>query len=131
MSHELTPSSSQIIELLEQDKLTTLIKPLVKEILLFETYIAGTSYIQDQHLFEQLQIGEHLYLIRESGNTYDEKAIIITNKNKQKLGYIPKKDNIIFSRLLDAGKLLSATIKDIKKEKNYYRITININLIDF
>lgn len=41
------------------------------------------------------------------------------NAEKKKLGYIPEKDNIVFSRLMDAGKMLKATISEIKPGEWY------------
>lgn len=72
-----------------------------------------------------------MILRRDTENEYDDRAILVLTQNKQKLGYIPRKDNVIFSRLMDAGKLLTATIKEITFKHNYYYITININLVDF
>lgn len=92
--------------------------------------IAGTSYTEDKTLFEDLKPADSLILRREE-NWFDEKAILILNQNNQKLSYIPRKDNIIFSRLLDAGKLLTAKVKEIKPKGDFYRIKIAIYLIDF
>lgn len=36
-------------------------------------------------------------------------------RTKEKLSYIPEKDNVIFSRLLDAGKLLKAKVNSVEK----------------
>lgn len=48
----------------------------------------------------------------------------------KKLGYVPEKDNIIFARLMDAGKLLRAKIMDIKQKGNYTQVSIGIYLVD-
>ena len=53
------------------------------------------------------------------------------NGEKQKLGYVPEKDNIIFSRLMDAGKLLTAQVKKIEQKGGFRQISIGIYLIDF
>ena len=50
-----------------------------------------------------------LTLHREE-NKFDSNAILILNEDKKKLGYVPEKDNIVFARLMDAGKLLKAKI---------------------
>ncbi|MBQ6555823.1 MAG: HIRAN domain-containing protein [Firmicutes bacterium] len=49
----------------------------------------------------------------------------------KKLGYVPKKDNIVFSRLMDAGKLLIARIKEIEVRGKFNDIKIDIYLVDF
>ncbi len=57
--------------------------------------------------------------------------MLITEDGK-KVGYVPEKDNIIFSRLMDAGKLLSAKVTDIKERSHEFKqISIGIYLIDF
>ena len=43
----------------------------------------------------------------------------------------PEKDNIIFARLLDAGKMLAAKIKGIEKKGSFTKIAIGIYLVDF
>ena len=52
-------------------------------------------------------------------------------QNGKKVGYVPEKDNIIFARLMDAGKLLSATVTDIEKKGSFTQIRIGIYLVDF
>ncbi len=131
MSDDLVISKGNIVSVIEESGITSLIQPLVKEIFLFDTYIAGTSYIEDQSLFENLKVKDHLILRREAQNKFDAKAILVLNDHKQKLGYIPRMDNEIFSRLLDAGKLLTGTVKEIDIDHDFYKIKIDINLVDF
>ena len=56
---------------------------------------------------------------------------MITPINTKKLGYVPEKDNIIFARLMDAGKLLVAKITKISQKGTYTQISIGIYLVDF
>ena len=107
-----------------------IVKPLVNEIHLFDTFIAGTSYIKEKEIFNKLEDGDELILIRENSK-FDSNAIVIKTKNREKLGYVPEKDNVIFSRLLDAGKLLKAKIKNIDKKGTFNKIAIGIYLYDF
>ena len=50
----------------------------------------------------------------------------------KKLGYIPKRDNDIFCRLMDAGKIIHARVYSCYKE-NYdsWYVSIKICMIDF
>ena len=64
-------------------------------------------------------------------NKFDENAILIYTEDRRKLGYIPEKDNLIFARLMDAGKLLAAKIKKIDKKGSFTQISIGIYLVDF
>lgn len=106
-------------------------KPFEREIFLFDTFIAGTTHIEGiEELEPHLEIGDKLDFFREPENTYDEKAIVIKNNNGVKIGYIPKEDNIIFSRLMDAGKLLFGKIIEKEKRGEWIKIEIGIYLKD-
>lgn len=128
--NEMTVKNDVLPALLEKNSLGELIRPLVKEIHLFDTVIAGTIYIEDEEWYAQLQTGEKLSLQRED-NRYDEKAIVIKNGKGDKLGYVPQRDNAVFSRLMDAGKRLSAKVNYARKTDGFYRVGIGIYLEDF
>ena len=107
-----------------------LLKPLVREIHLFDSYVAGTTHLEDPSVLDQIMVDEKLSLIREN-NKFDENAIMIFTESKKRLGYVPEKDNIIFARLMDAGKMLNARIKKIEKKGSFNQISIGIYLVDF
>ena len=130
MADELTLSGGGIVELETEKGLAEMIKPLQKEIHLFDTYVAGTSYLKDKEVLDTIKVNDRLTLQREK-NKYDENAIRILTANGEKLGYVPEKDNIVFSRLMDAGKLLIARIKNIEEKGTFTRIRIGICLVDF
>ncbi|MBR4514072.1 MAG: HIRAN domain-containing protein [Lachnospiraceae bacterium] len=130
MANELTKKEEGVVSLVESRELGDIIKPLVKEIHLFDTYVAGTTYLQDQSVLEEIKIGDKLSLQRED-NKFDSNAVLIFTESKKKLGYIPEKDNIIFARLMDAGKLLRAKISKIQIKGSFTQISIGIYLVDF
>lgn len=128
---DLMIKHDELILLTNNKGIGEVIKPLVKEIHLFDTYIAGTTHLADKSVLEEVVVGNKLTLQREN-NKFDEKAILLFAENGKKIGYVPEKDNIIFSRLMDAGKLLSAKITDIKeRSQNFKQISISIYLVDF
>jgi len=128
---ELTIYKSEAVALTQNGGLDKVIKPLIKEIHLFDTYVAGVSYLKDKTVLESIKIKDRLTLQRED-NKFDDKAILILTSAGKKLGYVPEKDNIIFSRLMDAGKMLVAYITEIKKRSiDYQQISIGIYLVDF
>ena len=128
---ELTIHKSEAVALTQNGGLDTVLKPLIKEIHLFDTYVAGVSYLKDKTVLENIKIKDRLTLQRED-NKFDDKAILILTSEGKKLGYVPEKDNIIFSRLMDAGKMLVAYITEIKKRSiDYQQISIGIYLVDF
>ena len=85
---------------------------------------------EEETLLKEIKIDDKLSLIRED-NKYDSNAIVIKTKENKKLGYVPEKDNIVFARLMDAGKMMIAKIKQIEKKGTFTQITIGIYLVDF
>lgn len=104
-------------------------KPFEKDIFLFDTYVAGTTHIEGIEELEQyLNVEDKLDFFREPDNKYDEQAIMIKTVNGVKIGYVPKKDNVIFARLMDAGKLLFGRISAKEKKGNWIKINIKVYL---
>jgi len=130
MDTDLTVSKKDIIAVADQKGLGEVIKPLSREIHLFDTYIAGTSYLKDKVVLDKIKCGDKLLLQRED-NKFDDNAILVFNEAKEKLGYVPERDNIVFARLMDAGKLLCGKIKSIEPKGSFRLINIEIYLIDF
>lgn len=130
MAEELSIKQDGIVSLTENHDLGSLIKPLTKEIHLFDSFVAGTTHLSDKSVLDEIGIGDKLTLKRED-NKFDSNAILILTESKKKLGYVPEKDNVIFVRLMDAGKLLIARIAKIEKRGSFTQISIGIYLIDF
>jgi hypothetical protein len=130
MKNELTLKNDELLTVVEEKSLGEILKPLVNEIYLFDTVIAGTSYIKDPSVYDALEVNEKLSLQRED-NKFDSMAILILNAQKQKLGYVPERDNQVFSRLMDAGKLLIAKVISVLNQGGYYRVRIGIYLVDY
>ena len=105
--------------------------PFAREIFLFETHVAGTSYVEGiEELEPHLKTGDKVTFIREPHNPYDSKAIKIENADGIKIGYVPRNDNPVFARLMDAGKLLFGRITEKSMEGDWLKIQINIFLQD-
>ena len=131
MANELsTQQTGQLLRAIEQQGIGEMLQPLVREIHLFDSYVAGTAHLEDKSVLEEIIVGSKLSLQREE-NKFDENAIMILTENSKKLGYVPERDNLIFARLMDAGKLLKAKIKKIEKKGSFYQISIGIYLVDF
>ena len=131
MENELTVRKDGMLSLMTEKPLGELIKPLSREILLFDSYVAGTSHIKDESVFDDIKVGDRLILQREPDNRFDENAILVLDKEKRKMGYIPEKDNIVFTRLMDAGKYLIAMIDRIEPKGSFRQINLSIYLVDF
>ncbi len=132
MGNELTIAEKKnMVSVLTANPLGDLIKPLTHEILLFDSYVAGTTHIKDESVFDEIKEGDKLILQREPENRFDENAILVLNEAGKKLGYIPEKDNIVFARLMDAGKYLTAKVEHMEPKGSFRQININIYLVDF
>lgn len=128
--NELAIKGEDIVPIIEKGGIGSAIKPLIDEIHLFDTFVAGTSFLKDQSILQKLSVGDKLYLQREDSK-FDSNAIQIFNESKEKIGYIPEKDNAVFARLMDAGKMLMARVSKIDKKGSFMQITIGIYLVDF
>ena len=131
MANELTTQQTgELLQTINRQDLGELLQPLIREIHLFDTYVAGTTHLKDPTVLTQIKENDRLTLQREE-NKFDSKAILVLTQDGRKLGYIPEKDNQIFARLMDAGKLLTAKIKNIQKKRSFTQIAIGIYLTDF
>ncbi|MCF0129678.1 MAG: restriction endonuclease [Pseudobutyrivibrio sp.] len=130
MENELTVQEQGVVSLVGGHELGDIIKPLVREIHLFDSYVAGTTHLEDDTVLDEIKVGDMLGLQRED-NKFDSNAILILTEDKRKLGYVPEKDNVIFARLMDAGKLLKAKITKIEQKGSFRQISVGIYLVDF
>ena len=128
--NELTTSDKQSLATLNETQLSDIIKPLSNEIHLFDSFVAGTLQLEDKTVLKGLKVGDKLILQREDSK-FDENTINIFTENKKNIGYVPEKDNVVFARLMDAGKLLNAKIKNIETKGSFMTISIGIYLIDY
>ncbi|MCF0136701.1 MAG: restriction endonuclease [Lachnospiraceae bacterium] len=128
--NSLIIKKEDLVPLVGEKGLGEIIKPLVTEIHLFDSFVAGTTHLKDQSVLNEISVGSKLNLRRED-NKFDDNAIMLLAENGKKVGYVPEKDNIIFARLMDAGKLLSAKVIDIEKRGSFTQIRIGIYLVDF
>lgn len=130
MSNDIIIKDTDLLAAVSQTDLSDLIKPLVNEIHLFDTYIAGTTYLEDDSVLDGLQTGEKLTLVRED-NKFDNNAILVQTADGRKAGYVPERDNLVFSRLMDAGKLLIARVITHELRGTFHKIGIGIYLVDY
>ena len=131
MADELSLNRKQdLIVQAGENGIGDLLKPLIREVHLFDSYVAGTTHLQDPSVLEAVTVGDQLTLRRED-NKFDEHAILLLAADGRRVGYIPEKDNLIFARLMDAGKALGAKITKIEKRGSFTQISIGIWLVDF
>jgi hypothetical protein len=104
-------------------------KPFERDIFLFDTHVAGTTFITGiEELAPHLNINDKLDFFREPDNPHDSKAIVIRNSDGIEVGYVPQADNLIFSRLMDAGKLLFGRISAKEIRGKWLKLDIKVYL---
>lgn len=104
-------------------------KPFERDVFLFDTYVAGTTHIEGIEALEpHLNIDDRLEFFREPDNQYDKQAIVIKTADGVKIGYVPQNDNVIFARLMDAGKLLFGKITSKEKKGSWVKPGIKVYL---
>ena len=103
--------------------------PFERDIFLFDTHVAGTSFIDGiEELAVYLKPEDRLSFFREPNNPNDKKAIVVKTDAGVKIGYIPKMDNVVFARLMDAGKMLFGKIISVEMKGTWVKINIGIYL---
>ncbi len=132
MGDLMRPEETGLLSVLHQaDGAVDFSKPFERDVYLFDTYVAGTSHITGiEDLEPHLQVGDKLDFYREPNNPYDPQAIVVKIADGVKIGYIPQKDNIVFARLMDSGKLLFGKITAKETKGSWTKIEIQVFLRD-
>lgn len=132
MEELINPEGKNLVDLMHSQEgkdMPSIPTPFERDIFLFDTYVAGTSHVEGiEELAQFIHEGDRLEFKREPKNRHDENAIRIQNGDGVKLGYVPKKDNVVFSRLMDAGKLLFGKVTFVQKKENWVYIKIKVYL---
>ena len=82
-------------------------------ILVQNSPLAGSQYYAVSKVWNDIQVGDLLTLIREADNRHDRNAIRV-EWNGQKLGYVPRAENRAAAQALDAGEKLEARVTRLR-----------------
>ena len=82
--------------------------------------LAGFQYHAGETLWERLQVGDELVLIREPDNAHDARAIRVEWRGIQ-LGYLPRAENEAVAAAMDRGERVAARIAALAKHRNPWR----------
>jgi hypothetical protein len=132
--------STELIKITEENLVTLLHspsglsmgKPFGKQIFLLEAHIAGTTFLKEDinKLAASINEGDRLNFFREADNPHDELAIVVKDASGKKMGYVPRTNNKILARLMDAGKLIYGILREKRIIHNWLRINMEIYLDD-
>ena len=79
-------------------------------------------------LVEELVPGSRVTLLHEADNRFDARAVMVIDAEGRKLGYIPRVNNKIIARLMDAGKLIYGVIRHKEMIGDYHKIVVKVFL---
>jgi hypothetical protein len=106
-------------------------KPFAQEIFLIATHVAGTMYVDGiEQLVAPIEKGTKLFFFREPDNPADPHAILIVNEQHVKLGYVPRVNNEILARLMDAGKFLYGMVEEKEHLGEWTKLKLKIFMKD-
>jgi hypothetical protein len=88
--------------------------------LLQRSPLAGSQYYAVGAQWTQLQVGDHLDLVREPDNRHDPYAVRVEWRGHQ-LGYVPRADNRTIAAALDDGERLFARIAQLSRHPDPWR----------
>ena len=129
MDNKIISGGQHDISFAASHEIEEILHPLIREIHLYDTWIAGIAQMEDKSILRALKENEELLMQREK-NEFDSNAILIMNNEMQKLGYVPEKDNTVFARLMDAGKTLKAKVIRVREPRTGLNVSIGIFLVD-
>ena len=105
--------------------------PYSEDVFLLTTVVAGTTHVLGiEELEPFLKPDDRLELIRVPDNPSDPNAIKVFTRDRVKLGYVPRRENPILARLMDAGKLLYARLRSKQWQEDWLRMEIDIYMTD-
>ena len=105
--------------------------PFAKDVFLLESSVVGTGFVKDiEKKTEAVTPGCVLELRREPGNRYDDLAIQVLNDKGEKIGFVPRRENPVLARLMDAGKSLYCKVREVRDRGYWPRIEIDIYMKD-
>jgi hypothetical protein len=97
------------------------------EILVHTGLTAGVAHHDAREVWDQMQVGDPVALVREPDNAHDANAVRIEWRGHL-LGYLPRSDNQPVARQLDRGSRLTGRIARLDKYRNH-RLRLEIDVL--
>lgn len=124
---ELIVKKESALQIAKRIGTQSAIKPLEKEVFLQDVFVRDILFHSEKLI--GLKIGRALQLKREP-QPYDELIVAVFDDNNR-LGELAEFDEAVFARLLDAGKKLTAKVKNVVISPEYNSLQISISMVDF
>ena len=132
MSRDLQVINSNVLSEVNKNGVSSVIKPLTKEIQLFDCFVSEI-YDTDKSVIAKIKIGDEITTKKDEKNLFDEYAVALFNVEGEKIGYIPELYSSIVNKLISAGKVIKAKIEDIDTDivEDITIVKIDVYLVDF
>ena len=106
------------------------IAPFTREIFFLNFILPGTTFSKKiDELAPQLTKDTKMRMLRHPKNEHDEMAIgIYLDDNR--VGWVPMEQNEVISRLMDAGKAFFCRIVHVSKKGAWYKIDVDIFMVE-
>ena len=90
--------------------------------------LAGFVYYDGKEVWDRMQRGDRLALVREPANPHDSNAVRI-EWHGHMLGYVPRNDNRDLARQMDHGARVDARVTELHRAANgRHRISYEISV---
>ncbi len=99
-----------------------------KDVELINLPVAGAGYYQACQAAAGLWLAQRLTLRREPNNPYDADAIE-AYAERVKLGYLPRAQNTIIARLMDAGRPIEGRVQLVGAERESRWVDIGMTIV--
>ncbi len=129
MKNELVTKKLEVAIKENKGEIDNLLKPLKREILLFDGKLSRTYTLTDRKPLLELKSGDRLEF-RYHQSKYNPTEVEVRS-SLGIVGYVPENDEVIFSRLLDAGKSLIGKVKEVDFSHSFPSVIFEIYLEDF
>ena len=102
---------------------------LLRDIVVLETKVAGTMYYEPHEFEPIIKKDLLLKMVREPDNKFDKFAVAL-HLEDGKIGYLPKTQNEVIARLMDAGKEFTTKVvsKKWNEQNNWLEIEIETSI---
>lgn len=96
------------------------------QVLVHSAPLAGFQYYAGKILWDEMQEGDRLALVRETDNRHDPHAVRVEWRGT-KLGYLPRSDNREVAEEMDRGTPISGRIGRLTTDRNpWKRVRVDV-----
>ena len=90
------------------------------KILVQSSPLAGSQFYAVSSVWQEIQLGNRLTLIREPENRHDRNAVRVEWQGRQ-LGYVPRSENRAVARAMDSGERLEGRVSRLREDPDPWR----------